>query len=184
MLFLVWCWFWSWCLGVLGHAPCSCIACVFSRCAPNRVNSHQVVEIAGFHLNACPCVLETMIAVLTMSCFPHHFLALVLNSYSSGTSSHLSTGGSVHEQMRLYIWGKSVLAPQVQRWALSWPWLFRRKNWRHRLSLLSAELVRWQQSREVDEALGSVGKELKKSKSASMLLYKPVVHPCLTAVCG
>lgn len=36
----------------------------------------------------------------------------------------------------------------------------------------------------MDEALGSVGKELKKTKSASMLLYKPVVHPCPTAARG
>lgn len=183
MLSLLWYWFWSWCLGVLGHTPCSCIACVFSRCTPNRVNSHQVVQIACCYLNTVPLYLERMMAVLTMSCFPRAFLALVLNSYSSGTSSHLTAGEGLNEQMRLYTWGKTLLVSQIKRWALSWPWPFRRKNCHHRLSLLSTELVRWQQSK-ADEALGSVGKELKKTKSASMLLYKPVVHPCLTAVCG
>ena len=141
MLSLVRCWFWSWCLSVLGHGPCSCTACVFSRCAPNRVNNHQVVHIAGCFLNTCPCVLERMIAVLTMSCFPHDFLALVLNSYSSGTSSHLSTGGSLHEQVRLYTWGKTVLASQIKRWALSWLWPFRRKSCHPRLSLLSSAMA-------------------------------------------
>lgn len=61
---------------------------------------------------------------------------------------------------------------------------FRGKKCHRGLSLLCTELVRWQQSGKADEALGSVGKGLEKNKSTSMLLYKPVVCSCLTAVCS
>lgn len=81
-------------------------------------------------------------------------------------------------------WGKTPLASQIKRWALRWPCPFRRKNCHHRLSLMSTELKRGQQARKADEALGSVGKEPKKNKSASMLLYKLVVHLCRAAACG
>lgn len=165
------------------HAPCGCVACVFSRCTQNRVNSHQVVQIAGSYLNTYPCILGRMIPVLTKSCFPTDFLALVLNSYSWGTSCTLAWVKVCMSRWG-YTWGKNLLASQIKRWALSWPWPFRRRNCHHRWSLLSTELVRWQQSRKADEPLGSVGKELKENKSTSMLLYKPVGHPWLTTVCG
>ena len=85
----------------------------------------------------------------------------------------MSTRGCTH--------GERLLASQIKRWALSWSWPFRRRSCRHRLSL---QLSWWDGNSQVDEALGSVGKELNKTKKASMLLHKPVVHPCLAAAGG
>lgn len=99
----------GWDFWLVHHAA---VACVFSRCATNRVDGHQVVQIAACSQNTCPCILERMIALFTMPCFPCDFLALVLNLCSLGTSSHL--GGSLHEQRRLYRVGKTVLASQIK----------------------------------------------------------------------
>lgn len=84
------------------HAPCGCVACVFSRCTQNRVNSHQVVQIAGSYLNTYPCILGRMIPVLKvmfsqwLPCLGPQFLQL-------GYKLYLSMGESLYEQMRLYM---------------------------------------------------------------------------------